>query len=287
MIGAMPAFTLLRDGDLRVFDSRCTAGPRDRPYPEVHSGFSLAYVRRGSFGYVTCGRRYELVAGAFMVGRPGDEYTCTHEHHERGDECLSFQFREDWLEAQGLDARGWASRALPVLAPLAVLGERAQAAAEGRPGSDFEESAVLLAARLLDLQGAAGAGRLRVSARDRRRAVRSALWLEAHADQQVSLGDAARIGGVSGFHFLRLFARVTGVTPHQYLVRARLRRAARLLAQAEQPIGELAYACGFNDLSNFVRTFRRASGLAPGAFRAATRKDRNFLQAAGRAASLT
>jgi AraC-like DNA-binding protein len=68
------------------------------------------------------------------------------------------------------------------------------------------------------------------------------------------------------------------VTPHQYLVRARLRRAARLLADAERPITDIAYDVGFGDLSNFVRTFHRAAGVSPRGFRKASRGDRKIFQ---------
>ena len=60
-----------------------------------------------------------------------------------------------------------------------------------------------------------------------------------------------------------------GVTPHQYLVRARLRRAARLLADEERSITDIALDVGFADLSNFVRTFHRAAGVSPSGFRRA------------------
>ena len=83
---------------------------------------------------------------------------------------------------------------------------------------------------------------------------------------------------MSPFHFLRVFARVLGVPPHQYLVRARLRRAARLLADGERSITDVALDVGFADLSNFVRTFHRAAGVSPGHFRRAARGDRKILQ---------
>jgi AraC-like DNA-binding protein len=68
------------------------------------------------------------------------------------------------------------------------------------------------------------------------------------------------------------------VTPHQYLVRSRLRRAARLLADEERRISDIALDAGFGDLSNFVRTFRRAAGVTPSAWRKAARGDRKILQ---------
>ena len=115
-------------------------------------------------------------------------------------------------------------------------------------------------------------------ARDRRRAVEAALWLEAHAAEAIDLDRIAAQAGLSPFHFLRLFARVLGVTPHQYLVRCRLREAARLLAERERRITDIAYDVGFADLSNFVRSFRRAAGVSPRDFRRATKGERKILQ---------
>ena len=86
------ATTVLAEGAVSVFDHRCDRGPDDRPFAECHAGYSLAYVRRGSFACDTLGRRHDLVAGALMIGRPGDEYICSHDHHACGDECLHFQF---------------------------------------------------------------------------------------------------------------------------------------------------------------------------------------------------
>jgi len=68
------------------------------------------------------------------------------------------------------------------------------------------------------------------------------------------------------------------VTQHQYLVRSRLRRAARLLAEDSRSVTDVAYDVGFADLSNFVRTFRRAAGVAPAAFRRTARGKRKILQ---------
>ena len=81
--------------------------------------------------------------------------------------------------------------------------------------------------------------------------------------EPIELEDAAGEAGLSPFHFLRLFSSVLGVSPHQYLVRSRLRHAARLLADDERPVTDVAYDVGFGDLSNFVRTFHRAAGVSP------------------------
>jgi AraC-like DNA-binding protein len=108
--------------------------------------------------------------------------------------------------------------------------------------------------------------------------VETALWIDAHSHRPIDLEDAAAQADISPFHFLRLFSSVLGVTPHQYLVRSRLRHAARLLADDERPITDVAYDVGFGDLSNFVRTFHRAAGVSPRRFREASRGMRKIFQ---------
>jgi AraC-like DNA-binding protein len=75
-----------------------------------------------------------------------------------------------------------------------------------------------------------------------------------------------------------VFANVLGVTPHQYLVRSRLRHAAALLAEDGRSITDAALDVGFADLSNFVRTFHRAAGVSPRGFRRAARGDREVFR---------
>src|SRR5690242_17894445 len=97
----MAVTTLEVHSALRIDDFRCTAGPSDEPFVEVHRGFSISYVRRGSFGYRLGSKSYDLVAGSVLLGRPGDEYLCTHEHHQAGDECLAFHFSDAFIDSLG------------------------------------------------------------------------------------------------------------------------------------------------------------------------------------------
>ncbi|HET9451963.1 MAG TPA: helix-turn-helix transcriptional regulator [Aggregicoccus sp.] len=260
-----------------VLDYRCDARPGDGPSAERHSRFSVSYVRRGSFGYHSRGASHELVAGATLAGHAGDEYGCTHEHHLAGDECLSFQFSDELADSLGATAAAWRVGALPPLPGLMVLGELAQQTADGHTELGLDEVALAFAARFVGTASGRREPAPRVCARDRRRAVEAALFLDAQSREPLTLEDTAAQLGLSAFHFLRLFRAVLGVTPHQYLVRARLRHAARLLATGA-PITVIAYDVGFGDLSNFVRTFHRAAGVSPRAFRNASRGDRKILQ---------
>lgn len=273
---AMVSATALCRGPLSVFDCRCSAGPGDEPFSELHERFSVSYVRKGAFGFRARGKSHELVAGSVLVGRRGDEYMCTHDH-VRGDECLSFQLSPELVDAIASPA-SWRTGSLPPLAELVVLGELAQAAGEGRNDLGVDEAGMLFVARFVEIASGRERTTLEPQARDRRRVVEAALRIDARSEQPIDLESMASEAGLSSFHFLRLFARVLGVTPHQYLVRSRLRRAARLLCEGERPVTDVAFDVGFGDLSNLVNAFRGAAGISPRAFRKLAKGERKIYQ---------
>src|SRR5260221_7799203 len=119
----MGAQAVLQREAIQVYDYRCSAGPGDRPFAELHEVHSLAYVRKGSFGYRVRGQTFELVAGSILVGRCGDEYVCTHDHHVCGDECLSIQLAPETVEAIGGAAGIWRVGALPPRPQLVESGQ--------------------------------------------------------------------------------------------------------------------------------------------------------------------
>jgi AraC-like DNA-binding protein len=273
----MTGTILLDRPSVTVSDFRCTAVLGDPPFAERYHCHSVSYVRKGSFGCHSRGRFFELVAGSVLVGHPGDEYVCTHDH-VCGDECLSFFLDPELVEAIGARPEIWQVGAMPPLPELMVLGELAQAAADGKSDVSLEEVGQVFASRFVELVSGRSRKVAPATSRDRRRAVETALWIDAHSENAIDLEGAAGQAGISPFHFLRLFSDVLGVTPHQYLVRSRLRHAARLLADEGRSITDIAYDVGFGDLSNFVRTFHRAAGVPPLKFRQASRGKRKIFQ---------
>jgi AraC-like DNA-binding protein len=273
----MDRTTLLQRQSISVSDFRCTAVPGEKPFVEQYRCHSVSYVRKGSFGCHSRGRFFELVAGSILVGHPGDEYICTHDH-VCGDECLSFFLGPELVQAIGDRAEVWRIGSAPPLPELMVLGELAQAAADGRSDVGLDEVGQVFTRRFVEVVSGRVHKPVAAAARDRRRAVETALWIDAHSHQEIDLEQAAGQAGISPFHFLRLFSSVLGVTPHQYLVRSRLRHAARLLADDDISITDVAYDVGFGDLSNFVRTFHRAAGVSPRRFREASRGMRKIFQ---------
>jgi AraC family transcriptional regulator len=244
----------------------------------MHTGYSISYVRKGSFGYKSRGVTHELVAGSMLLGYPEDEFMCTHDHHVCEDECLGIHLAPGIVDLIENDRKVWRIGSLPPLPELMVLGELAQAVAEGRSDIGLDEIGLWLAVRAAQVISPRKSDLPSATPNDRRRAVEAALWIHAHSHESLALEHVAQQVGLSAFHFLRLFSRVIGVTPHQYLVRSRLARAARLLAQDERTVTDIALDVGFADLSNFVRTFGRAAGTSPNAFRKLHKTDRKIFQ---------
>lgn len=86
----------------------------------------------------------------------------------------------------------------------------------------------------------------------------------------VTLADLASAAGLTRFQVLRGFAKLTGMTPHAYLVQRRLDIARGLIARGAS-LADAAVASGFSDQSHLSRAFTRRYGVTPGAFAAAMR----------------
>ncbi|MCJ2877567.1 AraC family transcriptional regulator [Rhizobium pusense] len=84
----------------------------------------------------------------------------------------------------------------------------------------------------------------------------------------LSLGELAAIGDVSQFQLLRGFSKLTGLTPHAYLIQRRLQRARKMIAEGTM-LADAAHASGFSDQSHMTRLFVSAYGMSPGRYAAA------------------
>lgn len=86
-------------------------------------------------------------------------------------------------------------------------------------------------------------------------------------DEEIDLATLAARYGASAFHFHRTFARSVGETPKKHVERLRLERAAFLIAVTDEPILDIALACGFKNPETLSRTFRRFLGFSPRSYR--------------------
>jgi len=105
-----------------------------------------------------------------------------------------------------------------------------------------------------------------------RRLCRSRDYLAAGIDQPLRLKDAAREAYLSPYHYHRMFARVFGETPHEFVTRLRIERAKRLLAREQMPVTEVCLAVGYESLGSFSSRFRSLVGHSPSEYQRSLRK---------------
>jgi AraC-like DNA-binding protein len=272
---------VLGQGDgWHVADVVCTCGPRDRRFQELHSHVTIAIVVAGTFQYrgsvKSSGVGQELMSpGALLLGNTGQSFECGHEHG-LGDRCLSFRYAPEYFERLAADAgisrgpRNFRILRIPPLPDLSRTIARACAAVVNGASTAWEEIGAQLAARAVLLTNDHSPATSNAPPSAMSRVTRAIRAMEAHAHSELPLGSLAREAGLSPYHFLRTFQQLTGVTPHQYLRRLRLREAVVRLASGREKVLDVALDCGFGDVSNFNRAFRAEFGASPRTYRSQT-----------------
>ncbi|HEX2833140.1 MAG TPA: AraC family transcriptional regulator [Thermoanaerobaculia bacterium] len=247
----------------RVVDVLCTSGPDDRPFEERHEKVSISIVAAGTFQYRTTRHAEFMSPGSFLLGHPNLAYECAHEHGT-GDRCISFQFSAEAFERITQTRPLFRPQRLPPLRDSAPLAARA-CAALARGQASWEELAVAVAARTVQLANGVMLEQQRAPLHAAARVTRAIRLLERRP--AVSLQSLSKDAGLSPYHFLRTFTQLTGTTPHQFAMRARLREAAVQLTADRDRIIDVALDCGFGDVSNFNRAFRAEFGVSPRRFK--------------------
>lgn len=232
-----------------------------------------------------------MTPGSLLLGSAGQCYECGHQHGA-GDRCLSFWYTPDYFERLAADAGGMGRPEFPVLRvpPLRALSSVVARACAGLAGqtsscstneghdrmeAPWEELSVQLAVQALQVLGGFSPNPLSALPSAVARVTRAVRKIDRHPGAGLTLGSLAREAGLSAFHFLRTFESLTGLTPHQYVLRARLRAAATRLAAESAKVLDIAFDCGFGDVSNFNRAFRTEFGVSPRVFRKGNQRKEN------------
>jgi AraC family transcriptional regulator len=92
-------------------------------------------------------------------------------------------------------------------------------------------------------------------------------YINAHLDSDLTLTVLSAIAQISPYHFLRLFKKSLGITPHQYILQRRIDRAKELLRSSNLDMAEIALRLGFCDSSHLTRCFKRFLGKTPSQWR--------------------
>jgi len=92
-------------------------------------------------------------------------------------------------------------------------------------------------------------------------------YIEAHADEELSLTQVAKVVNMNANYLSEKFKQVTGTNFVEYVARTRFANACDLLCKSNLRISEIAFAAGFQSLSQFNRVFKRFSGKSPTQYR--------------------
>lgn len=155
-----------------------------------------------------------------------------------------------------------------------ICGERASA----RVGALLEEIQQRLcddvegARRLIDqaiqvLQAPAVAGPTRTGGLAPWQARRVARYIDDNLERALTVAELAAVGGVRPGYFGKAFKSSFGVSPHAMVLQRRVARAKILIAEGDDPLKDIALACGFSDQSHLTNRFHRLAGMTPAAWR--------------------
>ncbi|HWA80483.1 MAG TPA: AraC family transcriptional regulator [Acetobacteraceae bacterium] len=282
-----PAACLIAAGTgWQVSDVVCRLGPQDRPFEERHAEVSIALVLEGSFRYRS-DQSALLYPGAFLLGNAGACFVCGHEHGV-GDRCLALRLAPDFFAEIAASAVGssrfrFPASMLPASRKFAL--PRIESEARRRQGLAMEEWVVGLVEAVLATLAGGAHGIIEPSARDRRRISDVLRHIEENCQEKLDLSGLARVARMSRYHFLRTFRRALGLTPYQFVLNVRMRRAAAGLSTSPAPISTIAFEAGFGDLSTFNARFRDLFGKSPSAFRRSGQTDQSPRRSSVRAST--
>jgi AraC family transcriptional regulator len=274
--GGLSGRPLARGHGWRVTDVVCTSGPSDRAFDEEHSATSVSIVLAGTFQYRSALGTAVMTPGSMMLGNVGACFVCSHEH-AAGDRCVSFHFDDAWLERLASDAgfprtsRTFRTPRIPTMRDSAAAVTSALVGLTSPAEHPWEEVAIEVAATAVHLASGFPVVRTNAPHRTIARVTDAVREIERHPAHAWSLGELAARADQSPFQYLRAFKQVTGTTPHQFVLRARLRDAAIRLVAEDRNVSDIAFDSGFGDISNFNRAFRTEFGAAPEGYRAQLR----------------
>ena len=155
-----------------------------------------------------------------------------------------------------------------VILPAADTSRPEDACVDSTPVTDDLTSQLYIKSALLYILATLSANRLFMPAesnQDKRvESIKTALtYMKHHYQEKLHIADLAGCVNLNEQYFCRLFKKAVGHSPMEYLNEYRIKQAIRLLEETGLPVTEVCLECGFNNMGNFLREFRRYTGTTP------------------------
>ena len=257
------AVAVLPSGPIELFGSAAY----DRRYPpHFHETYSIGLIDTGQAEIRTM-RGVEVAGpGSILVFAPGEVHAATPMTPNGYGYRMAYPTVElihDLLGAPGRAPMRFKSAVVNDVSLASDIGRLLHACAGEMPSAEGHLASV--ARRLASEFADAGNPSSRRRDDDGDIVKRAKAFVDHRLGERVSLHDLSAECGTTQFRLIRIFQRVLGVTPHAYLLQARLNRARTMLARG-MPIVNVAFDCGFSDQSHLTRAFRDAVGVPPGQY---------------------
>lgn len=233
----------------------------------AHDAYVIQVVERGLNRFFCENKILTAPPGCIAVIHPGEVHTgCSMDGQE-------LRYRSFYVQPHFFERFTETANGQPVfngnLLPSTDLAQRILRAHQAAQAtlSPFETQALFyqVMSELLTTHTGKSEPFGRLSRRETDRVANAKHYLREHAAAKVSLEHVAAEVGLSPFHFLRVFQKQTGLSPHEYLLSFRIERARRLLKQ-KLPIAQVALETGFSDQSHLTRCFKKIVGVTPGRY---------------------
>jgi len=240
--------------------------------PHFHEGYCLGVIEKGALGFRYMGENLVAPAGAVNLAIPGEVHT------GRAAKKAGWTYRMFYLDADLFTktAAQMTGKKMPLpFIREGVLFDPGLAGMIRRLHRRLQNPQVSILEKETGLLAVLGCV-IRQYSRPRitgwptgyePNVVKSARdFIQAHYHRDISVRELAAITGLSPYHFIRVFQKQVGLTPHAYLTQVRIQRAGQRLQNGEA-IVDTALKTGFFDQSHLTRHFKRIVGVTPGRYR--------------------
>ncbi len=245
---------------------------------EYQATFSIAFIRKGSFGFNIFREELHAYSGLFLICKAGYEHQVRH-IHDIPDQCTIFSFSAE--SAAVLTASSASLKRFFHNADQPSILIKATPEMEFLHQLIFQELSKPRLQRLWVEELMTTLFSQILSTPDTRFPILSKKqqihylpmietvksFLYDHYTDDIQLAELADIAHVSPFHFSRLFKKITHSSPYEYLLRIRLKEAQLQLLHTHNTVTAIAFATGFNSLEHFSAAYKKHFGLSPAAMR--------------------